>query len=175
MKKLFITFLTLAVLASCSSPKYAYHFDTYDYNSGKKPISKSLQEPSTLKIDERTLVASTDETLFFVAEPKAEATTEVTKPVAKEEAIKSFKALSKQEKKAFRKELKEGIKDYVKAKKSEEYDSINKGGLDNDLKLAAIFGAIGLVLLIIGGDIGIVGVIALLVGLFFLVRYLMRQ
>jgi hypothetical protein len=48
--------------------------------------------------------------------------------------------------------------------------------MENDLKLAAIFGGVGLVLLIIGGDVlYVLGAIGLLIGLYFFIRWLMRQ
>jgi hypothetical protein len=50
--------------------------------------------------------------------------------------------------------------------------------MDNDLKLAAIFGAVGIVGLMLGGATDvfwIIGGIALLVGVVFLVKWLVRQ
>jgi hypothetical protein len=48
--------------------------------------------------------------------------------------------------------------------------------LSGDVKLAAIFGVVGLVLLIIGGEVlYILGAVALLIGLYFFIRYLSRQ
>jgi hypothetical protein len=173
MKKIILLAVAVVVAAACSSPRYTYHFDTYTYRSAKdatKPsVEESMAQPTP--VDEQTLTASADENRVYLAESPLTVETQGT---SKEEAVKTFKSLTKEEKKAFKKELKAEIKNLVKAKKEGSLEAA-KGGLDGDLKLAAIFGAIGLVLLIIGGDIGIVGVIALLVGLFFLVRYLMRQ
>ena len=36
MKKYLLLIASVLLLAACSSPKYAYYFDHYDYNSGKK-------------------------------------------------------------------------------------------------------------------------------------------
>lgn len=48
--------------------------------------------------------------------------------------------------------------------------------MDNDLKLAAIFGAVGIVALIISGDVFyIIGGIALIIGVVFFVKWLVRQ
>jgi hypothetical protein len=48
--------------------------------------------------------------------------------------------------------------------------------MGQDMKLAAIFGAVGIVLLIIGGDVlTIIGAVALLVGLYFFIRWLIHQ
>ncbi len=48
--------------------------------------------------------------------------------------------------------------------------------LDKDLKLAAIFGAVGIVALLIGGDVfWVIGGIALLIGVVFFVMWLARQ
>jgi hypothetical protein len=172
MKKISSMAVAVIIMASCSSPKYSYHFDTYAYRSAKdaaQPVAQEITQPTPL--DANTLVASADEELVYVTEPAAAE----KKPATTEEALATLKSFSKEEKKAFKKELRSELKTLVKAKKEGSMNTVAKGGLDGDLKLAAIFGAIGLVLLIIGGDIGIVGVIALLVGLFFLVRYLMRQ
>jgi hypothetical protein len=86
--------------------------------------------------------------------------------------------MSKEEKKAFRKEAKAQIKQYVKAAKSGDKTQMAEASkaLDKDLKLAAIFGAVGIVALLIGGDVfWVIGGIALLIGVVFFVMWLARQ
>ncbi len=57
-----------------------------------------------------------------------------------------------------------------------EFMSPPKGGKNKDLRLAAIFGAAGLVALIIGGSpLNVLGSIAILVGLFLFVRWIIRR
>jgi hypothetical protein len=53
-----------------------------------------------------------------------------------------------------------------------------QGSLDPDLKMAIIFGAVGLVLALFGGIsevFTVLGVIAILVGVYFLIKWLIRQ
>lgn len=168
MKKILVLLGASLLLAACSTPKYTYYFDHYDYNSGKKdvaskgPVQRLAQEPS-LNLDEKTLVASASEEKIYIAE---------TKPtITKEEAIAKYNSLSKKEKK----EVKREIKKYVKENKSAVAEAKGTTGLSGDLKLAVIFGAVGIVLMIVLGDLFWLGTIAFLVGLFFLVRYLINN
>jgi hypothetical protein len=174
MKKYLSISAAILILASCSSPKYTYNFDYYDYNSGKKKTKvqegiatqqQSVDE-STLTVDENTLVASAKESEVYIAKPAPVLT--------KEEAVERIKSMSKEE----RKELKKEVKSYVKEmKKSNVVKSESSAkALSGDVKLAAIFGVVGLVLLIIGGEVlYILGAVALLIGLYFFIRYLSRQ
>jgi uncharacterized membrane protein len=172
MKKYIAPLLALLVISSCSTPKYTYHFDYYDYNSGKKkaqsqPVTVSVERPameSTIVIDEETLVASAKDHEVYVAKPAP--------VVSKEEAVAKLNSLSREEKK----ELKKEVKRYVKENKKAIKEGKAPTALENDVKLAAIFGAVGIVLLIIGGEVlYILGAVALLIGLYFLIRYLARQ
>lgn len=183
MRKYLVPVLAIAVLASCSAPKYAYHFDHYDYNSGKNKSAVaaaqtpaespvSAEEASPLVLQEETLVASADEKAVVVAKPSTSVEAQ------KEAAMKKYAAMSKAERKAFRKEAKTQIKAYVKAVKSGDKEQVAKAakGMDHDLKLAAIFGAVGIVSLLIGGDVfWVIGGIALIIGVVFFVMWLTRQ
>lgn len=180
MKKYVLLFISMVILASCSSPKYTYYFDYYDYNSGKKKVTaqdglvsqeqlktNSTDVPevkSTVRVDEKTLVASTKEKEVYMAKPAP--------TISKEEAVARIKSMSKEEKR----ELKKEIKRYVKERKKAGIDVNSAKAMENDVKLAAIFGVIGIVLLIIGGDVlYVLGAIALIVGLYFFIRWLTRQ
>src|SRR5690606_39816577 len=86
---------------------------------------------------------------------------------SEESPARSYKEMSRAERKEFRKEAKALIKTYIKAKK--EGDEVKAAqaaqAMDHDLKMAAIFGAVGIVALIIGGDVfWIIGGIALIIG-----------
>src|SRR5688572_302772 len=64
MKKIGSLIGLVLLVAACSSPKYTYHFDHYDYNSGKKkslPADQQLATESPLHLNEETLVASASE------------------------------------------------------------------------------------------------------------------
>jgi len=178
MRKHLLLIGAVVVAAACSSPKYTYNFDHYDYNSGKKkftPESGSTQEAvaaNPVTIEDQTLVATTEP---MVAPTEAN-TVEAQKAAA--DLSRDYKSMTKEEKKAFRKEAKAQIKQYVKAVKSGDKGQIDQAAqaMDKHLKLAAIFGAVGLVALIIGGDVfWIIGGIALLIGVVFFVMWLSRQ
>lgn len=170
MKKYRFLVATILLLSACSTPRYSYHFSHHDYNSGKKKIVSTEQEqPGTLvQPADDQLAASADENTIITP------MTETTPVITKEEAVTKLKSLSKEE----RKELKKELRKFVKENKKNS--SVKAGGkaerLEYDVKLAAIFGAVGLVLLIIGGDVlYVLGAIALLIGLYFFIRWLSRQ
>ncbi|MFZ2907459.1 MAG: hypothetical protein WAZ98_14740 [Cyclobacteriaceae bacterium] len=173
MKKCMLFLAATIALASCSTPKYTYYFDHYNYAAGKKnPLQgtalETKEQEYVLAIDERTLTASAKESEVFVAEPASVESTAITK----EEAVSRIKSMSKEE----RNELKREAKRLVKQNKKEVKSSQAITALDNDVKLASIFGAVGIVLLIIGGDVlYVLGAIALLVGLYFFIRWLIHQ
>ncbi|HEY8512145.1 MAG TPA: hypothetical protein VIL31_09310 [Cyclobacteriaceae bacterium] len=180
--------LAAVFLAACSTPKYTYLFDKVDYNSGRHAsermkaqlpeqdaVTAQAISQSPLLLDANAMSAS--------AEANPSATFVETKPtpvaaVADEAPVKSYKEMSKAERKEFRKEAKELVKAYIKAKK--EGDEVKATAaaqaMDHDLKMAAIFGAVGIVALIIGGDVfWIIGGIALIIGVVFFVLWLSRQ
>ena len=88
--------------------------------------------------------------------------------------------MTKSERKALRTHLKSEIKSYVKQQKKNLGIESTKatGAWDNDLKMAAIFGVVGLVLTALWGTseiLGIIGVVAVIVALVFLIKWLVRQ
>ncbi|NOT74686.1 MAG: hypothetical protein HOP08_07135 [Cyclobacteriaceae bacterium] len=164
MKIKILVLLTIVALASCSAPKYSYNFGRPDYYAGKK--SQKAIEVSPLIVDQESLVASISEQPVVLA----------SNPAADVTALKkTYMQMSKSEKKALRTHLRNEIKSYV-AKKDSEKSQHAGNAMDNDLKLAAIFGAVGLVGLIIGGSaFNIIGGISLLIGVVFFVKWLIRQ
>ncbi|MDV3307345.1 MAG: hypothetical protein LOY03_00815 [Cyclobacteriaceae bacterium] len=177
--------LAAVFLAACSTPKYTYLFDKYDYNSGRHAkahpqVQDMVTAPATaespLRLDADAMLATAD-----LATPAPLARTErapVTAPAVEKEPVKSYKEMSKAERKEFRKEAKELVKTYIKAKKQgdEVKAAAAAQAMDQDLKMAAIFGAVGIVALIIGGDVfWIIGGIALIIGVVFFVLWLSRQ
>lgn len=170
MKSKIIVLLALVVLASCSAPKYSYYFDHYNYNAGKKQ-PQSVKEIATISMNSQILMASAAEQPAVISEASAESA-----PLVKN----TYLQMTKMERKEFRHNLKKEIKTYVKAKKKAgSVESVkNSNAMDNDLKLAAIFGAIGVVGLILNSvsvAFGIIGGIALIVGTVFLVMWIIRQ
>ncbi|HLT72418.1 MAG TPA: hypothetical protein VKZ75_07180 [Cyclobacteriaceae bacterium] len=179
--------LAAIFMAGCSSQKYAYHFDKFDYNIGKHNTSSEfvavadealpeapLFTEDPLKLHSEALTASADNSKIVL--PASTESQEA--PVAEESPARSYKEMSRAERKEFRKEAKALIKTYIKAKK--EGDEVKAAqaaqAMDHDLKMAAIFGAVGIVALIIGGDVfWIIGGIALIIGVVFFVLWLSRQ
>ncbi|HLT81197.1 MAG TPA: hypothetical protein VKZ86_09200 [Cyclobacteriaceae bacterium] len=185
----FLIPLAAVFLAACSTPKYTYLFDKYDYNSGRyatASVKATSQEEdaamtstiseSPLRLDADALLANAD-----LEAPAPLLRTErapVATAVVEEEPVKSYKEMTRAERREFRKEAKALVKTYIKAKK--EGDEVKAAAaaqaMDHDLKMAAIFGAVGIVALIIGGDVfWIIGGIALIIGVVFFVLWLSRQ
>lgn len=168
MKNSMLVLSVIVLLSACSSPKYAYNFDYHDYNAGKKKASVATS--GGLSVDPATLVASTSNTPTVFDEPVTTVSTEAAAaPVMTRKSFKAFKA-----------ELKKEVKEMKVMKKTGKVLSATKaaasGGMDHDLKLAAIFGAVGIVGLIIGGNVMyVIGGIAMLIGVVFFVKWLIRQ
>lgn len=167
MKKI-IYLLSVVLLGACSSPKYTASFNSYDTPSGYRTV-KSIETPApSSTINPTELTASTSMAPVEIKKEVAPAT----------EVRKTYIQMSKTERKVLRNHLRSEIKTYVKdqQKKSEPNTVQATHGMDNDLKLASIFGAVGIVALIIGGDVfWIIGGIALIIGVVFFVKWLVRQ
>ncbi len=179
--------LAVLFLAACASPKYTYHFDEFDYNKGRSKASTetatanaapeaSVVAADPLKVHAETLVASADNSNLILPPSSVAAASETS--VAEESPATSYKDMSRAERREFRKEAKALVKTYIKAKKAGDEVKAAEAAqaMDHDLKMAAIFGAVGIVALIIGGDVfWIIGGIALIIGVVFFVLWLSRQ
>src|SRR5262245_60304313 len=130
MRRQFSTLTTVGamlILFSCSSPKYTYNFDYYDYNSGRKTLNNNVNLPVTatnaepLKIDRNNLTATTDKVNVTLSDLSTSTDAKgISKPA------KAFKDLSKAEKKHLRSELRDYVKSLTKDKKSsDEVASVN--------------------------------------------------
>ncbi len=169
MKSTFYFLLALVMISSCSAPKYAYHFDHHDYKAGKKGANKVSASDESIVINPETLLASKENTIL-ITEFNNNANEEVAAPVAS--VRKTYLQMTNSERKEFRGELKK----YLKHKKETVKAAKSTNAMDSDLKLAAIFGAVGLVALIISGDVFyIIGGIAMIIGVVFFVKWLVRQ
>lgn len=185
MKTIVALFTSVLLLASCATPKYTYHFDHYDYNSGKKKKAESeivsaektsdtnhVIEESPLAVQKESVVASTE---IMISEPEEKSSTQNTLT-----AGKTYKQMTRAEKKEFRKELKSEIKKYVKAKKTGELvkGTDDTKAMDYNLKMAIIFGAVALTLSFFGGVnsvFWIISVISLVVGVVFFIKWIAEQ
>lgn len=171
MKQRLLSLAIAAACVGCSTPKMAYKFDYHDYNAGRK--AKEVKEevasnPGPVMVNPETLVAM---------EPVKEAPVSSIETAEKPQVLastKTFEDMSKKERRELRKEIKNEIKNLLKKDGGQSVTATK--AIDKDLKLAAIFGAVGLVGLIISGEIFyIIGGIALIIGIVFLVRWLIRQ
>lgn len=165
MKNRGFALLSVVVLASCSAPRYTYYFDHHTYPLRKNPTPVEPLSSSNL---------STQLTASISSKPVALAETETFSVPA---ARKPVLTLSKTERKVLRHQLKKEIKNNpVVRKQLNSTQAVNASGMDNDLKLAAIFGAVGIVGLLIGGTVFyVIGAIALLIGVVFFVKWMIRQ
>jgi len=165
MKKI-IYLLTAVLFAACSSPKYTASFNSYDTPSGYRPVKAAAAPAAEMNSPE--LLAST-----------SNSPVEIKKEVSSNtEVRKTYVQMSKTERKIVRNHLRNEIKTYVKDQKAKLSPQSTQAtnAMDNDLKLAAIFGAVGLVATIIGGEVfWIIGGIAFIIGVVFFVKWLVRQ
>lgn len=183
MKKILLFLASLLLLAACSSPRYTYYFDHYDYNSGKKKVDArnavlaqnalSMPEMSPLKLNGQAVTASAERRIQKVENI-------AVSPSEKSILQRKYSSLSKTEKKEFRKELKSEVKKIIKAKKSgESISSISAiKVMDHDLKMALIFGIVGIILSAFGGVnslFWILGTISVVIALVFLIIWISNQ
>lgn len=167
MKKITYLLTALVLLAACSGPKYTASFNSYDTPGSYHTVVTPTEAPVAV-IDPATLVAS-------VSEAPLEIKTEETKPV---EVRKTYVQMTKTERKALRNHIKTEIKSTVKEHKAKLAPSSTQetNAMDKDLMLASIFGAVGVVALIIGGDVfWVIGGISMLIGVVFFVKWIVRQ
>lgn len=172
MKNLLVIVSIATVLAACSTPKYASHFPSGSTETGYhavQPIYRHSLQPASVAEAPAAEVLTASRATAPIVVPVAE---------AQKKALDAYRNLSKAEKKEVRKLLKNEIKSIIKRSHGNAAVAphMAPGGLDHDLKLAAVFGAVGLVGLLIGGNVfWIIGSIALIIGVVFFVKWLMRQ
>lgn len=171
MKKLLYVCVVAIVASACSGPKY-----TASFNYFNKPINNQTSTKSVTVVDEQTKVVAQPEQLLA----STSSTSPVELRVPKEEVRGNYIQMTKTERKAVRTHLRSEIKTYVKEqKKNLGIESSNAtGAWDNDLKMAAIFGVVGLVLTSLWGAseiLGVIGAVAIIIALVFLIKWLVRQ
>ena len=164
MKKLLYIFV-IGLVAACSSPKYTASFINYNKYDNSNNVRVAKQVKAT-PIEANALEASSSNAPAMIA------TTSEPAMVSK-----TYLQMNKQQRKEVRQQIKSELKSLVKANKSMGvYSTQATQGMDKDLKLAAVFGAVGIVGLIIGGDVFyIIGGLAMIIGVVFFVKWLVRQ
>lgn len=191
MKNISAFLLGLLFLAACSAPKYSYHFDHYDYNSGRKKATTPAmangdeKAPAIVPMDEIVPGPVADDPLILEREDVTASTAVPTpaNPASNASDLETFRKkyteMSKRERREFRKTLKAEVKNYIKNRKSG--DGLTVGStqvMDSDLKLAIIFGAVALTLSFFGGVnsvFWIVSVVSLVIAVVFFIKWLVRQ
>jgi hypothetical protein len=162
-------------LTACSSPKYAYHFDHYDYSIGKKSEvagNTNTDVTSPLQINDDALIASVETKSIPATNPQKTVNGEIVQSLSEK-----VKGMSKTERKEFRKELKKELKNLVKkdVKKTDNVDSVKRTKVFDTLSALAIaFGVGGIVLITlanISNAFWIIGAISLAIGAFFFVKW----
>jgi hypothetical protein len=184
MKKILLFVASVLLLAACSTPRYTYYFDHYDYNSGKKKVDArntvlaqhalSVPEMSPLKLNGEAVTAS--------AERRIQNVENIPSTVSENSILqRKYSSLTKSEKKEFRKELKTEVKKIIKARKSGESIASSISAvkvMDHDLKMALIFGIVGIILSAFGGVnslFWILGTISVVIALVFLIIWISNQ
>jgi hypothetical protein len=167
----------VTLVAACSSSRYAANFHYYKSNTALDGGYGDIKprQPVITPIEPEKLVASARQESTWVSE-KASLTTAAVVERARKAYFQMNKAERKYVKNAVRSELKKQIQ---LKKKSRASPSRGRGwwqGWDQDLKLAAIFGAIGTTGIIIAVEpFFIIGVVALIIGLVFFIKWFARQ
>lgn len=179
MKTILSLIVSALLFAACSSPKYSYHFDHYNYNSGKKQTvaqNASAKEVEVAKDETSPLLINNEAPVEASAKPSVVITPQKTNAVSVDQKTiaQKISSLSKTDRKGLKNELKRYIKDTKKSGATVNATKV----MDHDLRLAAIFGAVGLVLTLLGGVnsvFWILGVIALVIGVVFFIKWIARQ
>lgn len=164
MKKIYYLIAAAFMMGACSTSKYTASFNSYESYGAKSAINTEAKTLTVVTNDEIVLASTSS------------APVEIATPASSEG--KTYVQMNKTERKALRNHLRKEIRTYVKEKKNLHIESTQavQKGMDNDLKLAAIFGAVGIVALIISGEVFyILGGIALIIGVVFFVKWLVRQ
>ena len=192
MKTIPLVIVSALLLAACATPKYSYNFDYHDYNSGRK-----AKEAEKVVVADVSAPAPLPEPLEVIAEPINESPLILTNnPVASSNSRisdadvpavvmdhkafeKKYADMSRSERKEFKKALKSEIKNLVKKDKTDNGASVDEAkAMDNDLKMALIFGAVALTLSFFGGVnsiFWILSVVSLVVAVVFFIKWIAEQ
>src|SRR5215204_1159003 len=112
-------------LASCSSPRYTYNFDYYDYNSGRKELPNTHTNESSLASKTEPLKLDRNE-LMAAIHADVDNNSDRSSSVSADATAKAHKELSRSEKKRLRNELKDYVKNHTKKlKNGDEVASVN--------------------------------------------------
>jgi hypothetical protein len=180
MKQLLFVAL-VALMTACSASRYAANFHYYKPNpelAGGYGVIKT-QKPAITPIEPEKLVASAGMESMPVLE-KTPIPIAIGTLAGAEQVRKAYFQMNKAERKYVQNAVKSELKKQIQLKKnSKAAPARGRGwwqGWDQDLKLAAIFGAIGTVAFIIYVEpFWIIAAVALIIGLVFFIKWFVRQ
>lgn len=160
MRYSLVTILMVLILVSCSTPRYAYYFDRHQYTTGKSVVTVPMNE-FLLPPNQAVLTVSA------VAEVEVMPMNVTPKPESRE-IEEDLPVTERKERKV--------LLPQNRAKTQMSIPQAPASTLDRDLKLSIIFGASGIVGLIIGGSVfWVLGSISLLIGVILLIKWVVRQ
>jgi hypothetical protein len=162
MKSKVLIFSVLVMLQSCATPRYSYYFDHQPISARKQnPI---VQEVEPFHVDPASLSAAS-QGLNPISVLTPTQTSALNKKVLRGPGQNEMKMLAKAT-----------LGSSTPGERENKLMATAKDGKSRDLRLASIFGAAGLVAVIIGGSpLNVLGGIAILVGLVFFVRWIIRR
>jgi hypothetical protein len=163
-----LLFIAIILLTSaCSAPKYTASFNSYP--------AHMVQNNKAVQVTPSTEISSYNSEPVLASTSFAPSEVKVTPTTAPNASIK----IDKREKKEAIKKLRSDVKTYIIEQKKHAHESSYQDfEWDNDLKLAAIFGAAGLVGVLLGGIsvvFSIIGGAALIIAVIFFVQWVIRQ
>lgn len=178
MRRIFLFIAILLVISSCSISKRPYFFDHYTVTAPRGKEADSIKPSDIVQAQAAHHTAKAE---VFMADAGS------VVPEVKHEIRSSRAAVPKAEVRAvtrstpasakeLRRNLKEVKKELKNKLKAETPGAVKE--MDYDLRMAIIFGAVGLTLSLFSGisaAFWVLGVIAIVVGVVFLVRWLLRQ
>ena len=157
----------VAFLTCCSTPRYSYYFDHQNYNAAKQVKVEEGNSVVALDVEPSQMMASIDNRI-------------VVPPPLLDKRITGVKRIERmpggQQQVVKLAQWKKGIKTSLIGASRVSPKTQATGSLDYDLKMAAIFVVVALAGLAIGGNaFQIIGGISLLIGVVFLIKWLIRQ
>lgn len=165
MKNRVLVCSVMLLVQACSTPRYAYYFDHRHEGRDNRHDLTSDQKP--LAPDPGLLTAST-------GQPE---TNLIGNPSASQARAQQIYQVPSMPINVHT--LPEGKSTFLNIKAAKSADNATppvKEGSSKDLRMAEIFGAAGLVGLVIGGStLNVLGGISILIGLVFFVRWLIRR
>ena len=157
----------IVFLTCCSAPRYSYYFDHQNNNASKQTMVEEGDRVMVLDAEPSQMMTSIDDRVV-VSPPLLD------KRIAVEKKIERIHDRQQQIVKLvqWKKEIKTSLTETSRANPKTQAN----GSLDNDLKMGAIFVVVGLAGLAIGGNaFQIIGGISLIIGVVFLIKWLIRQ